>query len=120
LRSAPVEADDEPLPGAAVSERWEQANGGLVAALRYAVLTRPSPSKPAEEWWRTSACAWVAADLGSGRVIGPPRRDGGYAKLLGVRGVPTNVHVDSTGTVRACGGGNPDELYAGVDELLRS
>ena len=44
---------------------------------------------------------------------------GEYAKLLGVRGVPTNVLVDSTGTVRAIGAGNPDELHARVDELLR-
>jgi hypothetical protein len=44
--------------------------------------------------------------------------DGAYAKLLGVRGVPTNVLVDSTGTVRAVGLGNPGELHAAVDELL--
>ena len=44
---------------------------------------------------------------------------GEYAKLLGVRGVPTNVLVDSTGIVRAFGAGNPDDLYARVDELLR-
>jgi hypothetical protein len=44
---------------------------------------------------------------------------GAYAKLLGVRGVPTNVLVDSTGTVRAIGLGNPDDLHAAVDELLR-
>jgi hypothetical protein len=44
---------------------------------------------------------------------------GEYAKLLGVRGVPTNVIVDSTGTVRAFGAANPDDLYARVDELLR-
>jgi hypothetical protein len=44
---------------------------------------------------------------------------GEYAKLLGVRGVPTNVVVDSSGTVRAFGAGNPDELNARVDELLR-
>ena len=44
---------------------------------------------------------------------------GAYAKLLGVRGVPTNVLVDSTGTVRAFGAGNPDDLNAAVDELLR-
>jgi hypothetical protein len=43
---------------------------------------------------------------------------GAYAELLGVRGVPTNVLVDSTGTVRAFGAGNPDELHAEVDELL--
>ena len=45
---------------------------------------------------------------------------GAYAKLLGVRGVPTNVLVDSRGTVRAFGAGNPDELNAAVDELLRT
>jgi hypothetical protein len=45
--------------------------------------------------------------------------DGEYAKLLGVRGVPTNVLVDETGTVRAFGAGNPDELHARVDELLQ-
>ena len=44
---------------------------------------------------------------------------GEYAKLLGVRGVPTNVLVDSTGTVRAFGVGNPAELNAAVEELLR-
>jgi hypothetical protein len=44
---------------------------------------------------------------------------GAYAKLLGVRGVPTNVLVDSTGTVRAFGAGNPNDLNAAVDELLR-
>jgi hypothetical protein len=43
---------------------------------------------------------------------------GAYADLLGVRGVPTNVLVDSTGTVRALGAGNPDELHAKVDELI--
>jgi hypothetical protein len=44
---------------------------------------------------------------------------GAYAGLLGVRGVPTNILVDSTGTVRAFGAGNPDELHARVDQLLR-
>jgi hypothetical protein len=44
---------------------------------------------------------------------------GEYAKLLGVRGVPTNVLVDSSGIVRAFGVGNPEELNACVDELLR-
>jgi hypothetical protein len=43
---------------------------------------------------------------------------GAYAKRLGVRGVPTNVVVDSTGTIRAFGAGNPDDLHARVDELL--
>ena len=44
---------------------------------------------------------------------------GAYAELLGVRGVPTNVVVDATGTVRAFGLGNPDELDARVNELVR-
>lgn len=44
---------------------------------------------------------------------------GAYAKLLGVRGVPTNVLVDSGSTVRAFGVGNPDELYARLDRLLQ-
>ena len=44
---------------------------------------------------------------------------GDYAKLLGVRGVPTNVLVDATGAVHAVGISNPDELYARVEELLR-
>ena len=43
---------------------------------------------------------------------------GDYARLLGVRGVPTNVLVDSSGIVRGFGAGNPDELHARVDELL--
>jgi hypothetical protein len=43
---------------------------------------------------------------------------GAYAKQLGVRGVPTNVLVDSTGTIRAFGAGNPDDLHGRVDELL--
>lgn len=47
-------------------------------------------------------------------------QSGAYADLLGVRGVPTNVLVDETGTVRALGAGNPDELQARVDELLGS
>jgi hypothetical protein len=54
-------------------------------------------------------------------IEGPVLLDeaGEYAKLLGVRGVPTNVLVDSTGTIRTFGAGNPDELHARVDELLR-
>ena len=43
---------------------------------------------------------------------------GTYAEQLGVRGVPTNVLVDATGTVRAFGAGNPEELHTLVDELL--
>lgn len=44
---------------------------------------------------------------------------GAYAKRLGVRGVPTNVLVDSTGTVRAIGLGNPKDLHTAVDKVLR-
>ena len=44
--------------------------------------------------------------------------EGAYAKLLGVRGVPTNVLVDATGTVLAFGAGSPDDLFAAVDRLF--
>jgi hypothetical protein len=63
LSSAPIEADDEPLPRAAVSQRWEQADGGLVVALRYAALSQPSPSpseKP-EEWIENMRDRQIAA-----------------------------------------------------------
>jgi hypothetical protein len=53
-------------------------------------------------------------------VEGPVLLDeaGAYAKELGIHGVPTNVLVDSAGVVRAVGAGNPDDLYAAVDDLL--
>jgi hypothetical protein len=41
-----------------------------------------------------------------------------YAHLLGVRGVPTNVLVDSDGTVQGFGLVRLDELNAAVDKLL--
>ena len=41
-----------------------------------------------------------------------------YARLLGVTGVPTNVLVDSDGTVRAVGAVRLDELEWAVDRLL--
>lgn len=64
LSSAPIEADDEPLPRAAVSQRWEQADGGLVAALRYAALSRPSPSdRPEEEFVGSMRDRQIAALL---------------------------------------------------------
>jgi hypothetical protein len=44
LRSAPLEADDEPLPGVAVSRKWELVNGPAVMALRLAVMSRPAPA----------------------------------------------------------------------------
>lgn len=44
---------------------------------------------------------------------------GEYARLLGIRGVPTNVLVDSSGTVRAFGASNPADLQAAADELIR-
>jgi hypothetical protein len=50
LSSAPLAADGERAAHAAVQAEWEQADGGLVAALRYAVMSRPSPSElPKEE-----------------------------------------------------------------------
>ena len=39
------------------------------------------------------------------------------AGALGVRGVPTNVAVDSDGTVRAFGAERLDELERAIDEL---
>ena len=43
---------------------------------------------------------------------------GDYARLLGIRGVPTNVLVDSSGDVHAIGLGNPAALDAEVERLL--
>jgi hypothetical protein len=39
------------------------------------------------------------------------------ANTLGVRGVPTNVVVDSDGTVRAFGAARLDELESAIDRL---
>ena len=39
------------------------------------------------------------------------------ATTLGVRGVPTNVVVDSDGTVRAFGAARLEELEQAIDEL---
>jgi len=41
-----------------------------------------------------------------------------YAHSLGVRGVPTNILVDSDGTIVGYGLVEPGELYAAVDRLL--
>lgn len=43
---------------------------------------------------------------------------GDYARQLQIRGVPTNVFVDSDGTVTAVGGVAPDELEAEIRRLL--
>jgi hypothetical protein len=43
---------------------------------------------------------------------------GTYARLLGIRGVPTNVLVDGTGAIRAVGLGNPQELASEVEKLI--
>jgi hypothetical protein len=50
LSSAPLAADGERLARAAVQPDWELHDGGLVAALRYAVMSRPSPSVKPPEW----------------------------------------------------------------------
>ena len=42
---------------------------------------------------------------------------GELAGTLGVRGVPTNVVVDSDGTIRAFGAARLDELEWAIDEL---
>jgi hypothetical protein len=47
LSSAPQAGDGEK---AGVQGEWEQRAGGLVAALRYAVMSLPSPSEKPEEW----------------------------------------------------------------------
>ena len=41
-----------------------------------------------------------------------------YVRSLGVRGVPTNILVDSDGTVAEVGLVDVDELHAAVDRLL--
>jgi hypothetical protein len=43
---------------------------------------------------------------------------GEYAATLGIRGVPTNVLVDSRGIVRSVGVTTPRELNEAVDALL--
>ena len=43
---------------------------------------------------------------------------GEYTRLLGIRGVPTNVVVDSSGAVRAVGLSDPDALHAEIERLL--
>ena len=45
--------------------------------------------------------------------------EGMLAAELGVRGVPTNVVVDSDGTVRAFGAQRLEELEQAIDELYR-
>lgn len=44
-------------------------------------------------------------------------RAGELATELGVRGVPTNVVVDSDGTIRAFGAARLDELEQAIDDL---
>jgi hypothetical protein len=43
---------------------------------------------------------------------------GEYAARLGIRGVPSNVVVDSAGLVRAVGVTTPGELHDAVNSLL--
>ena len=52
-------------------------------------------------------------------IKGPILLDPGLelAGVLGVRGVPTNVVVDSDGTVRAFGAARLDELEQAIDQL---
>ena len=45
---------------------------------------------------------------------------GEYARLLGVRGVPTNVVVDSDGIVRAFGAARLDELERAIHDVTGS
>ena len=50
-----------------------------------------------------------------GPILLDPNAD--LAATLGVRGVPTNVVVDSDGTVRAFGAARLDELEQAIDDL---
>jgi len=43
---------------------------------------------------------------------------GDYARAVQIRGVPTNVFVDSDGTVTAVGGVTPADLEAEIRRLL--
>jgi hypothetical protein len=43
---------------------------------------------------------------------------GEYAAKLGIRGVPFNLAVDSSGLVRAAGISTPDELEQAVETLM--
>lgn len=54
------------------------------------------------------------------QVAGPVLVDetGEFAALLGIRGVPTNVFVDTDGTVRNVGASTPAQLDAAVTDLL--
>jgi hypothetical protein len=45
--------------------------------------------------------------------------NGELATTLGLRGVPTNVLVDSDGTIRALGAARLEELEQAIDILLR-
>ena len=44
---------------------------------------------------------------------------GAYVRELGIRGVPTNVLVDESGTIRAVGLSNPEALEAEIEILIR-
>jgi hypothetical protein len=50
-----------------------------------------------------------------GPILLDPAAD--LAGALGVRGVPTNVVVDSDGTIRAFGAARLDELEQAIDDL---
>jgi hypothetical protein len=54
-------------------------------------------------------------------IKGPILLDPGLelAGALGVRGVPTNVVVDSDGTIRAFGAARLEELEQAIDDLYR-
>jgi hypothetical protein len=51
-----------------------------------------------------------------GPILLDPKAE--LANTLGVRGVPTNVVVDSDGTVRAFGAARLDELERAVEQLF--
>jgi hypothetical protein len=71
-------------------------------------------------WEGADASENVAAYCELWDVQGPVLLDesAAYTRLLGIRGVPTNVLVDGSGTVQAVGLGNPEALDVEIAALI--
>jgi hypothetical protein len=71
-------------------------------------------------WEGADARENVAAYCELWDIRGPVLLDesAAYARLLGIRGVPTNVLVDASGTVQAVGLSNPEALEAEIAALI--
>ena len=71
--------------------------------------------------WESVDSFTEAARFGNLYQVGGPilvDDSGQFAALLGIRGVPTNVFVDTDGTVREVGASTPAALHAAVTDLL--